>query len=343
MRLMNKTSSFAIPTPYLVFLGAAHDQLAGKTGVGVAQWRREACVGQLRLPGCQADAGLPDMSLEEAAARGARTFLIGTTTRGGRIDPDWIPLLLRALELGMDIASGLHDRVADIPELAEAARLRGQSIYDVRHPRGSFPVGTGEKRSGKRLLTIGTDCSIGKMFTALALHRAMVEAGMKASFRATGQTGILIAGSGVPLDAVVADFISGAVEVLCPANEPDHWDVIEGQASVLHPSYAGVTVGLVMGAQPDAMVLVHEPTRHTMRGLGSRPVPGIAETMEAHLAVARVTNPHARVIGISLNTQHMADEEAMAEIARTAERFCLPTIDPARTGCAPLIEALRTI
>lgn len=340
---MTDADGLSIPIPYLVFLGAAHDQLAGKTGVGVAQWRPEACVGQMRLPGCKADAGLPDLSLEEAAARGAKTFLIGTTTRGGRIDPSWVPLLLRALDLGLDIASGLHDRVADIPAVAEAARRLGRSIHDVRHPRGSFPVGTGERRSGKRVLTIGTDCSIGKMFTALALHRAMVAAGMKATFRATGQTGILIAGAGVPLDAVVADFIAGAVEVLCPPNDPDHWDVIEGQASVLHPSYAGVTVGLVMGAQPDAMVLVHDPTRRSMRGLGSRPVPGIAETMEAHLAAARVTNPDARVVGISLNTQHMAEGEAMAEIARTAERFGLPTIDPARTGCAAIVDVLRAL
>jgi len=340
---MTDTAGLAIPTPYLIFLGAAHDQLAGKTGVGVAQWRAEACVGQMRLPGCRADAGLPELSLEEAARRGAKTLLIGTTTRGGRIDRDWVPLLLRALELGMDIASGLHDRVADIPELAEAARRLGRGIHDVRHPRTPFPVGTGEKRSGRRVLTIGTDCSIGKMFTALALHRAMVEAGMKATFRATGQTGILIAGSGVALDAVVADFISGAVEALCPANDPDHWDVIEGQASVLHPSYAGVTVGLVMGAQPDAMVLVHDPTRQAMRGLGARPVPGIAETMEAHLAMARVTNANARIVGISLNTQHMTAADAEREIARTADRFGLPTIDPARTGCAPIVEALRTL
>jgi len=332
-----------IRTPYLIFLGDAHDQLAGKTGVGVAEWRRELCVGQLRLAGCQADAGLPDMTLEEAAAAGAKTFLIGTTTRGGRINEAWQQLMVRALELGLDIASGLHDRVADLPAVREAAALFHRAIYDVRTPHGTFPVGTGIRRPGKRVLTVGTDCSIGKMYTGLALERDMKAAGMKVTFRATGQTGILIAGSGIPLDAVVADFIAGAVEELSPANAPDHWDVIEGQATVLHPSYAGVTVGLVMGAQPDAMVMVHHATRRTMRGLGDRPVPGIAETIAAHEACARVTNPEARVIGISLNTKDMEEEAAMAEIARTADRFGLPTIDPARTGCAPIVDVLRRL
>jgi uncharacterized NAD-dependent epimerase/dehydratase family protein len=330
-----------IRTPYLIFLGDAHDQLAGKTGVAVAEWRRDRCVGQLRLPGCQADAGLPDMTLEEAAAAGARTLLIGTTVRGGRINEAWQQLMLRALELGMDIASGLHDRVGDLPAVREAAALFHRAIHDVRTPRESFPVGTGLRRPGKRVLTVGTDCSIGKMYTGLALERAMKAAGMNATFRATGQTGILIAGTGVPLDAVVADFIAGAVEALCPANAPDHWDVVEGQATVLHPSYAGVTVGLVMGAQPDAMVMVHDPTRRTMRGLGDRPVPGIAETIAAHEACARVTNPDARVVGISLNTSRMDEAAAMAEIARTADRFGLPAIDPARTGCGPIVDVLR--
>jgi uncharacterized NAD-dependent epimerase/dehydratase family protein len=332
-----------IRTPYLIFLGDAHDQLAGKTGVAVAQWRRDRCVGQLRLPGCQADAGLPDMTLEEAAAAGARTLLIGTTVRGGRINEAWQQLMLRALELGMDIASGLHDRVADLPAVREAAARFRRAIHDVRVPRESFPVGTGLRRPGKRVLTVGTDCSIGKMYTALALERDMKAAGMNATFRATGQTGILIAGAGVPLDAVVADFIAGAAETLCPANAPDHWDVVEGQASVLHPSYAGVTVGLVMGAQPDAMVMVHDPTRRTMRGLGDRPVPGIAETIAAHEACARVTNPDARVVAISLNTSRMDERAAMAEIARTADRFGLPVVDPARTGCGPIVDVLRSM
>ena len=332
-----------IRTPYLIFLGDAHDQLAGKTGVAVAQWRRDRCVGQLRLPGCQADAGLPDMTLEEAAAAGARTLLIGTTVRGGRINEAWQQLMLRALELGMDIASGLHDRVADLPAVREAAARFRRAIHDVRVPRESFPVGTGLRRPGKRVLTVGTDCSIGKMYTALALERDMKAAGMNATFRATGQTGILIAGAGVPLDAVVADFIAGAAETLCPANAPDHWDVVEGQASVLHPSYAGVTVGLVMGAQPDAMVMVHDPTRRTMRGLGDRPVPGIAETIAAHEACARVTNPDARVVAISLNTSRMDETAAMAEIARTADRFGLPVVDPARTGCGPIVDVLRSM
>ncbi|WP_366937222.1 N-acetyltransferase DgcN [Elioraea sp.] len=330
-----------IRTPYLIFLGDAHDQLAGKTGVGIAEWRRDWCVGQLRLPGCQADAGLADLTLEQAAEQGAKTLLIGTTVRGGRINEAWQQLMVRALELGMDIASGLHDRVGDLPAVREAAALFHRTIHDVRTPEGNFPIGTGIRRAGKRVLTVGTDCSIGKMYTGLALDRDMKAGGMNATFRATGQTGILIAGSGIPLDAVVADFIAGAVEMLCPANAPDHWDVVEGQATVLHPSYAGVTVGLVMGAQPDALVMVHAPDRPTMRGLGARPVPGIAETIAAHEACARITNPAAKVIGISLNTSKMDEGAAMAEIARTADRFGMPTIDPARTGCGLIVDVLK--
>lgn len=326
--------------PYLIFLGDAADQLSGKTGVGVAQWRRELCVGQMRLPGCKADAGLPEMGIAEAAKAGARTFLIGATVRGGRIDSAWSALAIEALGAGMDVASGLHDRVADLPGVAEAAARYGRGVFDVRHSSETFPVGTGAPRPGRRVLTVGTDCSIGKMFTALALHRAMEAEGLKATFRATGQTGILIGGSGVPLDAVVADFIAGAVEALAPANEPDHWDVIEGQATVLHPSYAGVTVGLVMGAQAEALVMVHDPTRRTMRGLGDRPVPGIAESIAAHEAVARVTEPRARVMGISLNTQHMDEADALREVRSTGDRFGLPVVDPARTGCGPLVMAL---
>ena len=254
-------------TPYLMFIGDAPDQLAAKTADGVAFWRPDFCLGQLRLPGCKADLRLPDMTIEEAAKAGIKTVIVGTTNRGGVLGEGWEPLLIRALELGMDLASGLHHRLTDIPALRDTAARCGRQIADVRHPTREFAVGNGIKRPGKRLLTVGTDCSIGKMFTALAIEKEMRGRGMKADFRATGQTGILIAGDGVSIDAVVSDFVSGAVEWLCPANDPDHWDVIEGQGSLFHASYAGVTLALIHGAQPDALVVCHEPTRPHMRGL----------------------------------------------------------------------------
>ena len=169
---------------------------------------------------------------------------------------------MRALELGMDLASGLHHRLVRHSGVARrAARHRPADRATCAIRRREFAVGNGTSGPGKRLLTVGTDCSIGKMFTALALEKEMRARGLKADFRATGQTGIFIAGDGVSIDAVVSDFVSGAVEWLRPANDPDHWDLVEGQGSLFHASYAGVTLGLIHGAQPDALVMCHEPTR----------------------------------------------------------------------------------
>jgi uncharacterized NAD-dependent epimerase/dehydratase family protein len=329
-----------IAHPYLLFLGDAPDRITAKVADGVARWRREWCVGQFRLPGAAADVGLPDRTLEEAAEAGAKTLIIGVANRGGRISPVWTDSLLKALDLGMDIASGLHGKVADIPAVRDKARALGRRIFDVRHPTRTFEVGSGEKRPGKRLLAVGTDCSIGKMFTALAIEKEMRARGMKADFRATGQTGILIAGDGVAIDAVVADFVSGAVEHLCPANDPDHWDVVEGQATVLHPSFAGVTLGLVHGSQPDAMVMCHEPMRPHMRGLPGRKIPDLRTCIEAHEAAARLTNSAARVVGLSFNTSALGEVEALDLMKRVSDEFSMPCVDPVRTGVGPIVDLL---
>jgi len=327
--------------PYLLFLGDAPDQLAAKTADGVAHWRPDDCVGQLRLPGCRADVGLPDLSLAEAAGRGARTLLVGVANRGGRFSALWAEQLAQALERGMDIASGLHERLGDIPGLADLARLKGRRLLDVRHCDTAFEVGTGRKRGGRRLLTVGTDCSSGKMYAALALEREMRARGMDATFRATGQTGIFIAGEGVSIDAVVADFISGAVESLSPDNTPGHWDVIEGQGSLFHPSYAGVSLGLLHGAQPDALVLCHEPGRPHMRGLPGYALPGLEDCIAANESAARLTNPKARTIGLSLNTQAFSEAEARRILDDTAQRLGLPCVDAVRTGVAALVDGLE--
>ncbi len=332
-----------IETPYLMFLGNAPDQLAAKTAQGIVHWRPEQCVGQLRLAGCGADLKLPDMTLEEAAKAGAKTVIVGVANRGGVLSPDWIDLLVHALELGLDLASGLHRRLVDEPRLVEAAARFGRQLFDVRHPTQNFAVATGEKRSGKRLLAVGTDCSVGKMYTTLALEKEMKARGLKADFRATGQTGIFIAGSGVSIDAVVADFISGAVEWLSPANEPDHWDLIEGQGSLFHASYAGVSLGLLHGAQADALVLCHEPTRDHMRGLPHYKLPDLKTCMDANLAAGKLTNPEARFVGIAINTAAL-DETAAADLLRRTEaEFGLPTIDPVRTGVAGIVDYLLNV
>ena len=328
--------------PYLLFIGDAPDQLAAKTADGVAQWRRHWCLGQHRLPGCKADLGMPDLSIAAAAQAGARTLIVGVANRGGRFSPSWIETMLAALDAGMDIASGLHNKVSDIPEVAAKAAQLGRSLFDVRHPSQEFEIGSGAKRPGRRILTVGTDCSIGKMFTALALETEMRARGMNADFRATGQTGILIAGSGVSVDAVVSDFVAGAVEWLTPANAPDHWDIVEGQASVLHPSYGGVTLGLCHGSQPDALVCVHEPTRPHMRGLPGRPVPSIADTIAAHVAAARVTNPACKgVLGLAINTFSMSEADAHAYLKTVEDEHGLPACDPVRTGCANVVDAIQ--
>lgn len=326
--------------PYLLFLGDAQDDLAAKTAAGIAQWRPEWCVGQLRLPGCQTTLGLPDMTLEEAREAGARTLVVGVANRGGIISEGWQQTFLDALDLGYDIAAGLHQRLVDIPALRQAADHRGRLLADVRHPRERFGVGTGEPRTGRRLLAVGTDCSVGKMYTTLALEREMKARGMKADFRATGQTGILIAATGVSVDAVVADFISGAVESLCPAHDDDHWDLIEGQGSLFHPSFAGVSLGLLHGAQADSLVLCHEPDRLHMRGLPQQPLPDLQECMDLNLACARLTSPSPRFVGIALNTRRLDDSAAERVLKETADRFGLPAVDPVRTGVGPIVDRL---
>ena len=330
----------AIADPYLLFLGDAADQLAAKTAQGIADWRPRRCVGQLRFGGCAADVGFADMSLDEGVAGGAKTLVIGVANRGGVISEDWIEVLERALDLGMDLAAGLHNKLADIPRLAAAAERNGRRLFDVRHPSMKFSLADGGKRPGKRLLPVGTDCSCGKMYTALAIEREMLERGMKADFRATGQTGILIAGDGVSVDAVVADFISGATEWLTPANDPDHWDVIEGQGSLFHASFAGVSLGLLHGAQPDAVVLCHEPTRRHMRGLPDYPLPDLQVCIDANLTAARLTNPAVACIGVAVNSSRLGADEARAYREEVEARLGLPVVDPVRDGVARLVDRL---
>jgi uncharacterized NAD-dependent epimerase/dehydratase family protein len=332
-----------IKAPYLLFLGEAPDALAAKTSIGVAQWRIEKCLGQLRLPGCKADAGVPDMAPAEAAKKGAKTLIVGVVNRGGTISPAWTKVLLEALAAGLDLASGLHNRLSDVPAIAAAAKKHRRQLFDVRHPTRDFPIATGAKRSGKRVLTVGTDCSIGKMYTSLALEKEMRAQGMKATFRATGQTGILIAGAGWSIDAIVSDFVAGAVETLSPAGPADRWDVIEGQGSLFHPSYAGVTLALIHGAQPDALVMCHEPGRPHMRGLPHYKLPKIEDCIALNVAHARLTNPKAKCVGVSLNTSKLAPRAAERALKALADRLGLPVCDPSRTGVAALAKRLAKI
>ena len=330
----------SIANPYLMFLGDARDQLAAKTADGVAKWRPEWCLGQLRLEGCKADIGLTDMTLEEAAEAGVKTLILGVANQGGFLPDNWIATLDKALDLGMDIASGLHMRLTDLPEIAAKAERLGRQLFDARHPPRDFGVGKGKPRTGKRLLTVGTDVSVGKMFTSLSIEKEMKARGMNVDFRATGQTGIFIAGNGVSVDAVVADFISGATEWLSPDNDPDHWDIIEGQGSLFHASYAGVTLGLLHGSQPDVVVLSHDPNRPHMRGTPDIPMPDLQACIDANIAAGRLTNPDIRCIGVSVNTSALSDDEAARLLGDMEARLGLPCIDSFRHGAARLVDAL---
>jgi uncharacterized NAD-dependent epimerase/dehydratase family protein len=326
--------------PYLMFLGDVRDQLAAKTAQGILDWRPDWCLGQLRLAGCRADLRLPELTPAEAVAKGARTLIVGVANSGGFMADHWTPSVVAAIEAGMDVASGLHVRLADIPAIAEAAGRHGRRLIDVRIPTERFRTGTGVKRPGLRLLAVGTDCSCGKMYTTLALEKELHARGRKADFRATGQTGILIAGSGVAIDAVVADFIAGAVEWLAPAAEPDHWDLIEGQGSLFHPAFAGVSLGLLHGAQPDALVLCHEPTRRHMRGLPHQPLPGLRACLEANLEAARLTNPGVQAVGVSINSSQVPAGERAALLAAIEAEMGLPTLDPLIDGVGPIADRL---
>ncbi|WP_372881542.1 N-acetyltransferase DgcN [Psychromonas sp.] len=332
-----------IQKPYLLFLGDAHDPLAAKVALGIKQWHPEYCAGQFRMKDCAADCGLTDMDIIQAKEAGVKTLVIGVANRGGVISEKWIDILKQALEAGMDLAAGLHNKLNDIAELKTLADTLGRKLFDVRFPTQSFPVANGLKRSGKRVLPVGTDCSCGKMYTSLAIEKEMLARGIKADFRATGQTGILISGSGVSVDAVVADFISGAVEVLTPENDADHWDIIEGQGSLFHPSFAGVTIGLIHGAQADALVLCHEPTRTHMRGLPTYPVPDLQTCMDTNLAMARLTNPDVRFVAISVNTSQLTEGEATEYLAGIEAQFGLPAVDPFREGVGRIVDQLEKI
>ena len=334
------SAKLELPAPYALFLGDG-DQLAVKTATGIAHWRPDRCVAQVMLPGCTADLGLPTLSPSAAVAAGARLLIVGAAEFGGRISLAWVPLLLESLEAGMDLAAGLHERLADVPALRDGAARLHRRLYDVRQPQsGQSAIATGAKRSGRRLLTVGTDCAVGKMFTSLSIEAELKRRGVPATFRASGQTGILISGSGVSVDAIVSDFISGAAELLSPDNQPGHWDVVEGQGSLHHPAYAGVTLGLIHGSQPDALVLCSRIGLDHIDGYPSYATPSFEAAIAANEGAARLTNPNARVVGISVNTSAADTARAQRYLQEVEARLKLPCVDPVRTGVGRLVDRL---
>ena len=321
-----------LPAPYLLFLGDAIEPGFAKTAFGLLDWAPEKCVGELVLPGGTVSTGLPRMSPAQAAAAGARAIVIGIANSGGTIAPNWIPTLVEALEAGLDIISGMHTRLGDNPQLKNVAERLGRRLFDVRMPPPGIPIATGRKRSGMRLLTVGTDCALGKKYTALAIARGFTARGVDADFRATGQTGIMISGSGIALDAVVADFAAGAAEILSPDADPAHWDVIEGQGSLFHPSFSGVSMSLLHGSQPDVIIVCHDASRTAMLGSPDFKLPTVEQVIDINLRLGSRTNEAIRCGGISINTSRLPQGEADTLLDRESARLGLPVADPIRGG-----------
>lgn len=324
-------------SPYVLFLGDVTELSQAKTAAGLVQWRPELCLGQMRLEGCEAGLGLPDLSCEEAVSKGIKTLVIGVVNVGGFIPEHWKPTIVEALKAGLDVASGMHNKLNDDPVIKAAAIKYGRSLYDVRHHDREFSPGTGARRAGKRILTVGIDCVVGKKFTALAIEKEMKRRDIKVDFRATGQTGVLIAGRGVAIDAVVADFISGAAEWLSPDNEADHWDIIEGQGSLFHPAYAGVTLGLIHGSQPDGLVICHEPKRNNLLGL-DYPVVDLKTCIDRNVEAAQLTNPLAKAVGVSINSSRLDSSEIDAVVEAIEQETGLPCCDPLVHGTKKIVD-----
>jgi len=329
-----------IATPYLLMLGDVHDVTYAKTAFGLLQWAPERCKGQWRFPDCEVDLGLPDVTPESAVEAGIKTVVIGVAPPGGGLSEEWQKQLIVAAEHGLDIASGMHMKLAGVPDLVAAAAEHGTELHDVRVPPADLPVGSGRKRTGKRLLTVGTDCAVGKKYAALAITQTLQERNVPADFRATGQTGILITGSGMPIDAVVSDFLSGAAEILSPDAAEDHWDIVEGQGSLYNPSFAGVTVGLLHGTQPDAIVICHEIGRKEIIGVEGYSTPGLGEAIEYYLQVGQLTNPDIRCVGVSVNSSALDAEARQDAIEEIQNSVGLPCVDPLVDGVGPIVDLL---
>lgn len=330
--------TLTLKPPYLIFVGDTEDKIFAKTGLGLVEWRPELCLGQIALSKNCVDLGIPSMSLEEALDAGVRSVVIGNASVGGVMPDKALDVLEKACLMGFDIIGGVHTKLNSIERLKSASEKSGANLVDVRVPPADIPVSTGIKRTGKRLLTVGTDCALGKKYTALGLEKDMKALGWSVDFRASGQTGIMIAGSGIPIDAVVSDFVSGAAELLSPNNDVEHWDIIEGQGGIFHPGYGAVSFGLLIGSQPDAFIVCHEVERKYITGWSEFEVPSIEEVIERTIALGSLTNPAIRCVGVSVNTSKLSDSEKDNYLSELSTQLGLPCVDPLRCGTNAIID-----
>lgn len=288
--------------------------------------------------------GIPIVAtLKEALAFGPTSLVIGIATPGGVLPDDWRAVIHEAIENGLEVVNGLHTFLGEDESFARHAAQQGVRLWDVRQPPDDLDVGRHLAHGipNLRVLTVGADSSIGKKVAAIEISRAAREAGWDAEFVATGQTGIMIAGSGIAVDTVVSDYISGAVERLVLKRKQRELLVIEGQGTILHPSYSGVSLGLLHGAAPQALVLCHQPGRDVMRNLPVD-IPSYEEMIHAHETLARPLFP-CRVVAVSLNCFGMSTEEARREVARVEGETGLPATDCVKLGCGPILDALKPL
>lgn len=338
-----------ISPPYCLFLADATDPKAIKTASGVVEWDPALAACEFALPGCTVSTGIPRAaSLSEAAEKyGAKTLVVGVVTNTGSTFPaSWQETFIKAMHEGLDVASGMHAKLEDQMNVVHASRIYGRNLHDFRYSPKTYGIGKGVKRSGFRLLTVGQDCNIGKKYTAIALYREMTRQGLDASFCYTGQTGALIypESRGVVLDTTPADFLTGAVEWMSPAANRAHWDIIEGQGSFLNPSFGQVSLALLLGSQPDYLVMCVDPTREWLRGTDYSPLP-LEEDIDLNLLAARRTNPDCKLLGISINYTDI-DERLRPAATKTyfevAQKYGAVVFDPnSRSMMSPAIDRVR--
>ena len=335
-------------TRYLLLAeGFSADPHYGKTAHGVLRYRRDDVVAILDSTRAgESDDGVPVVaSVDDAMPFGPTTALVGVATQGGRFPPEWIAILRACIEHGIDVENGLHVFLDDDPELRELAASRGVELRDLRRPPADLSTATGENLAvdGTIVLTVGSDCAIGKMTVSLELDLEARRRGVGSVFVPTGQTGIAIAGWGIAVDAVVSDFLAGAVERLVVEGHDRGGELlwVEGQGSLLHPVYSGVTLGLYHGSVPHLLVLCHEAGRTEIEGAGGgpHPIPPLRDLVELHERLALPVRP-ARVVAVALNTRALGEEEAHAAVARAEAETGLPADDPVRFGAAKLVDAV---
>ena len=335
----------------VILTGGLLGVFTAKTAVSLIRYRPEQVVAVLDEKHAGQDleqivgigSGIPIVaSVEEARRWEPNELLIGVAPVGGALDASWRAHIREALRAGMDVAAGLHIPLSRDKEFAELARQHGNRIFDLREPPEDLPIAGGLARTAKakRILTVGTDCNVGKMVTAIELQRVLAEKGRDAAFVATGQTGIMIDGNGIAIDRVISDFVAGAAELLVLENAEREVLCIEGQGSIINVAYSGVTLGLLHGCCADGMIMCHHAPRDRSLHFQDFPLPSLPELIDLYEAVTAAVWP-GRVIGISLNTVGLSPDEARAEKDRIEDLTGLPTTDPVRFGAEPLAEAVE--